>query len=86
MSQRVHVDPLAWKESWDELMVQRPVVVRMHISGRGDQDHCGAGPLLQLRIAAGVRPFPRGMPDSAVAEKGLNPSFNRQGHRPREGK
>lgn len=30
-----HTDPLAWKERWHALVVLRPAVVRMHVSGLG---------------------------------------------------
>lgn len=40
----VHMDPLAWKEGWDELVVQRPVMVSMHILGWGVRTTVGLAP------------------------------------------
>lgn len=41
-----HMDALAWKESWGALVVLRPGVVRMHISGLGIRTTVGLAPFL----------------------------------------
>lgn len=40
------MDPLAWKESWDALVVLRPGVLSMHISGLGIRTTVGLAPSL----------------------------------------